>query len=155
MLKFEKKRIQKILSNVPFFKNLTEKDINDILAISETKRFSKDEIIFKEQSQGEEMYIIIDGKVEIFRTDNDGKDIEFQRMDKEGEFFGEMSLLDNMPRSASVKCLAETSVLVIKRTPFISHFEKFPKALTKIVQGISKRLRELNEKYIEQLKNKL
>lgn len=73
-------------------------------------RFSKDEYVCHEGQQGDSMYIVLQGSIGVYLTDLDGRQTEVSRIES-GGFFGEMSIFDKMPRSAS--CIAlEDSISV-------------------------------------------
>lgn len=78
--------------------------------------FEKDEIIFHEGDLGDYLYIIIDGQVDILKQ-KDGKETSIATLNK-GEFFGEMALLNERKRTATIKCLTPTNVLALRKSDF-------------------------------------
>ncbi len=111
-----------------------------------TQQFEAGELIFRQGQSGDSMYLIVSGKVEIYRN-KEGKETKLGRL-KPGEFFGEMALFDSKPRSASARTVGQTELQVIDRDAF--------KALMKdpivweMLEKMSGRIRQVDEK-IEEL----
>lgn len=119
-------------------------DILKLARISSIQKFSSDEIFFNEGDPGHEMFVILAGKVNVFINSVDGYPISIAKL-KAGDFFGEMSLLEGMPRSASVQALEETQVLVINKDNFQEVICQEPSLAFRIMKGLSNRVRKQNE----------
>ena len=117
-------------------------------SMTETKFFAKGEIIFKENSWELAMYDIKKGKVGIYV--NYGK--EDQKMLTEldaGKYFGEMGVIDAMPRTATAAALEDTEVTVIDSNDFEAYLSQDPEKIIDVFQKLCGRLRELSESYVE------
>jgi PPM family protein phosphatase len=136
------------LKKVPLFKNFSYKELNTLIEIIRVKIFGVNEFILKEGTSGEDMFVILSGEVDIMVDGN------IQDSLGPGRLFGEMSLIDKSPRSASIKTKQETRVMVISRTPLFTIFKKEPRIAMKIfwsfLQNMNKRLR-LNDEKVTQL----
>ena len=111
---------------------------------SELGRTYKDgEIICREGDQANSMYVIRSGKVDIIKRSSDGE-VKLTTL-KNGDIFGEMSLFDHMPRSATVKAVGETVILSIDKKGFFSKISNDPSLTFNILEGMSKRIRSLND----------
>src|SRR5438105_9032005 len=97
---------------------------------------------FEQVELGTEMYIILDGEVEIIKHIN-GESHILSRLEK-GDFFGEMALLENVPRSADAVAKGEVKALVINGSRFDEMLHKNPEIAVRIIRKYSKRLREAN-----------
>src|SRR5438067_7356143 len=97
---------------------------------------------FEQGELGTEMYIILDGEVEII-THINGESHILSRLEK-GDFFGEMALLENVPRSADAVAKSEVKALVINGSRFDEMLHKNPEVAVRIIRKYSKRLREAN-----------
>ena len=102
--------LENFIGKVPLFSSIPNSQIREVAACFHIVRFKKDDIIFNQGDQSGAMYIIGSGVVCIYGQKPDGYrlEIELQR----GDFFGEMSLLDQRPRSANVIALEKTNSLV-------------------------------------------
>ncbi|MBC9783215.1 DUF2225 domain-containing protein [Heliobacterium chlorum] len=108
------------------------------------KNYEADDIIVHEGEPGNEMYIILSGKVEVYIQSIDGFPIVITEL-QAGDFFGEMSLLEGLPRSASVRAIENTILLSISESNFESIMSRQPRLAFKVMKGLSARLRQLNE----------
>ncbi|MGR3304094.1 MAG: cyclic nucleotide-binding domain-containing protein [Candidatus Scalindua sp.] len=106
-------------------------------------------IIFEENSVGKEMYIIISGKVKIIKEKDTVETILATL--EEGEFFGEMSLFDNHPRSATVKAIGDIKLLEINQKNFLKKISKDPSLAFRILEKMSQRIRITDEKILSQV----
>jgi len=145
----EKMEIKKFLKNVPLFSELSEEDLEKLASIAQVKNYPKGSVIFQKDEVGNFFFLIGSGKVKIILETEEGKEGILSIL-YPTEFFGEMSLLDEEPRSASVVALEDTSVIVIRRDDFLSLLYKRPEIALKILKTLSLRLRKTN-KQIETL----
>lgn len=113
------------------------------------KDYKDGSIIFEENSVGKEMYIIISGKVKITKERNATETILATL--EEGEFFGEMSLFDNSPRSATVKAVGDVRLLEINQKNFLKKISKDPSLAFRILEKMSQRIRIVDEKVLNQV----
>jgi len=104
-------------------------------------------IIFEENSIGKEMYIIISGKVKIVKEKGTVETILATL--EEGEFFGEMSLFDNNPRSATVKAIGNIKLLEINQKDFLKRISNDPSLAFRILEKMSQRIRQTDEKLLD------
>jgi CheY-like chemotaxis protein len=109
------------------------------------KKFVKaGEILIKQGDKGDEMYWVVTGKLEAYKEDN-GKNIPLGTITA-GELVGEMSFIDHRERSAYVKAVEDSEVLVIPCSKFTKILESQPQWLKNLVKNLSLRLRETNKK---------
>lgn len=135
--------------SVPFFASLSDQELG-ILADSLRKRtFAKGMIIFHKDSPGRSLYIIASGKVRIFILSESGQEISV-RIYGRGDVFGELSILDGLPRSAGAAALEKTEVLTLDREDFLALLERFPRIALDIIATLSKRIRYTTT-YVESL----
>ncbi|NQV37706.1 MAG: cyclic nucleotide-binding domain-containing protein [Candidatus Marinimicrobia bacterium] len=136
------------LKQVPIFKGLSEREFLEIETIIHERAFHPKEIIFKRQAPGEAMYIIMAGDVEIYIEDhNDNKNVLATL--EQGDFFGELALLDNETRSATAAAIESSTILVFSQTDLESLIERKPSLGNKILLNLARvtgaRLRKTNE----------
>jgi CRP-like cAMP-binding protein len=105
--------------------------------------FAAGEYIFREGDLGTEMYIISEGKVEILNRLGD-QDRVLAVLEK-GDFFGEMSVLEDMPRAASARALTDTRLLQINGSTFDQMLQSNPEIAVRMMRKLSRRLRETDE----------
>jgi CRP-like cAMP-binding protein len=103
--------------------------------------FKKGEIIFAEGSCSDSVYIIEEGEVEIAHLKNDGS-LHILGILKSNDIFGEMGLIDDMPRSATAKALTDCRISIINKSKFDTLIQQQPELLKPILMILSQRLRE-------------
>lgn len=134
---------KKFLKNVPLFSDFSEEELDKLLAISKERTYPKDSIIFQRDEIGNFFFLICSGKVKVILETEEGKEGILSILYPK-EFFGEMSLLDGEPRSASIVALEDTSVILINRDDFLNLLYKHPEIALKILKTLSLRLRKAN-----------
>ena len=111
--------------------------------MSDTQRFKRGAIIIHEGTAGSYAYLIVSGSVEVSKQVGDEK-LVLSRLVK-GNIFGEMSLVDDKPRSATIVALEETEVIVISRERFESMLEQNPRSIIPLLKQVFQRVRYLNQ----------
>jgi len=110
------------------------------------KDYKDGDNIFEENSIGREMYIVLTGKVKVIK-EKDGVETTLATLE-EGEFFGEMSLFDNNPRSATVKALGNIKLLEINQKNFLKKISRDPSLAFRMLEKMSQRIRKTDDKIL-------
>ncbi|MFH0990304.1 MAG: Crp/Fnr family transcriptional regulator [bacterium] len=129
------------LQNVPLFEDLGVDELNKIAKLGVRKKYKRGNIVVLEQEMGAALFIIISGKVKIVRTDEEGREVILSIFGP-GEFFGEMSLLDGLARSASVVALAKAELFMIHRRDFLKLLHEHPQVAICLLGELTMRLRK-------------
>jgi HEAT repeat protein len=131
-----------LLKSAPLFSGLDSEELAALATIALEKEFLPGEIIFEQNQPAHHLYLLVHGKVEVFhKTDS----IEYPiAMLGEKECFGEMAILDDQPRSASIRALEPTTVLKIDRESFHELINERPQIAFAIFKILSGRLRQRN-----------
>jgi CRP/FNR family cyclic AMP-dependent transcriptional regulator len=137
------------LRNVLFFAGLSDQELQTLANSLEKRAFGKGMIIFHKRSPGDTMYIIESGKVRIFILSASGQEISVNIYGP-GNIFGELALLDGLPRSAGAIALEKTVTLTLHRDDFLRHLEAYPRMAQSIIEVLSARLRYTTA-YVESL----
>lgn len=133
-----------LLKQVPFFKGIEQEEMNSLLKITIFKTFPKNYFIVRHNNIGDSMFLILSGEVKISLFSESGREVILDIL-REGEFFGEMSLIDEMPRSANVITLGKVEALMIKRLDFENHLLSYPKISLNIMKELVRRLRRADD----------
>jgi len=128
------------LKGVDLFKTIPGEELSHIAQITDEVEYTSSQTIFKEGDQGDAMYLIIDGKVKV----HSGAQVFAELGEK--QCFGEMSILDAEPRSASVTALSDLSLLKIRREDFAEILADKPDISQGIIKVLTRRLREANRR---------
>jgi len=138
-----------MLRSVPLFAGLAEKELTTLAESLGKRAFGKGVIIFHEGSPGETMYLIESGKVRIFALTESGQEISVNIYGP-GEVFGELAVLDALPRSAGAVAIEDTVCLTLQRDDLLQVLENCPRLALSIIKVLSARLR-YTTRYVEGL----
>ena len=141
------------LRSIPFFEELSNKDIQSISKYCTDKVFKPGQILFDEGDPADMFYIIISGEVEVWKAFGT-EDEEMLAIHGHGKLFGEMALIDNLPRSATVKTRTHTRLLQIGEHDFQNMIRENSSVAFSIVRSLSSMMRKSNETFLEDLKER-
>jgi HD-GYP domain-containing protein (c-di-GMP phosphodiesterase class II) len=141
------------IQELPFFSDLDEIELNKILPFTKKHHYKPGSIIIEENTYAYTFSMILQGKVEIYKELEDGDEMIIDIL-TEGDFFGEMALLDEGLRSASVRALEITTILEISRENFEQLLNHAPFLAFRMMKELSKRLRETGKKLVSTLQEK-
>lgn len=130
-----------ILRNVPIFSSLNDETLLQIDQVCIKKNYQKGTIILFEHDEGNAFFFIVKGEVKISRESDDGREVILSLL-QDADVFGEMSLLDGMPRSANVTAMENTELYMIKREDFLELLNNHPDVSIALLEEITHRLRE-------------
>ncbi len=133
-----------ILKQLPLFQSLEDEDIEDLAPSIRVQSLKQGQTLFYKGDEGTALYIIKKGAIKIVLPSKIGDEIIVAIFTK-NDFFGEMALLDEEPRSANAIALEPTEVLVLNRNNFLSFLQTNRNAIKSILSALSKRLRQTDE----------
>ncbi len=99
-----------LLKRVPLFEELSDSELDALSQVALLRTFPKDRVVIMAEEEGDSLFVIHDGQVKVSIVSEDGREVILSILG-EGNFFGEMSLLDGHPRSANVTTTQETELL--------------------------------------------
>jgi CRP-like cAMP-binding protein len=132
------------LRAIPILSGISNDALDSVASLLIERRFPKFKTIVEEGELGDYMYIIVQGRVKVTKLSGDGREkiLEFLAA---GDFFGEMSLFDEAPRSASVETLSEVRALALGRTDFLGLLSRSPDLALSVIRELTRRLRQVDE----------
>lgn len=132
------------LKNVPFFAKLSPEELRDLAERLVPRRFGSGQVIFHLGDPGGLLYIITEGTVKISNATPDGQEALLAILGA-GDFFGELALLDDAPRSATAEALQSTQTVTLHRDEFIHFLGENPEFAYHVLQTLARRIRHLND----------
>jgi CRP/FNR family cyclic AMP-dependent transcriptional regulator len=129
-----------LLKSIPLFSELKDEDLREISKVSIRQEFKKDNMILIEEEIGSTMFILLSGRAKISRISDEGREVILSIL-SEGDFFGEMSLLDGQTRSANVVTLEDSDILIIRRENFLKMLHDYPQIAINLLKELAHRLR--------------
>lgn len=140
----------KILKELFVFRGLTPLELTQFNKILKTRKVKAGEVVIAEGEEGDAMFIIKAGEFEVCKGKGERKKI-LARLHP-GEHFGEMALIDRLPRSASVVAVSDGELLVIPKEPFLKILEEFENLKIRVyenfLESLCERLRTANELFL-------
>ncbi|HKS04837.1 MAG TPA: Crp/Fnr family transcriptional regulator [Gemmatimonadaceae bacterium] len=133
------------LATVPLFKGLSAQELQRFVDVTREKSYPKGSVILFEDDPGEALFIVRDGRVKVVLVGDDGREVILGVLGV-GDHFGELSLIDDQPRSAHVIAMEDASLLVLRREDFRRRVEETPAVAWSLMQEMSRRLRNADDK---------
>jgi CRP/FNR family cyclic AMP-dependent transcriptional regulator len=132
-----------LLANIPLFESLTDDDLSALAERMETVDYQPADVIFQQGDPGSTLYIIDDGAVEISHSSGSARSTLATLFT--GQYFGELSLFDRSPRSATATALKPTRIFTLEGEDLVEYVNRNPSAALRIIAEMSERLRQTNE----------
>lgn len=142
-MKDQAEQAAQTLQTVPYFSELPHEEVAELASLLVLRRFGHGQVIFHHGDPGGLLYIISRGKVKISYATQDGQEALLAILGA-GDFFGELALLDDSPRSATAEALESTESLTLHREDFRTYLGKNPDFTMHVLQTMAKHIRRLN-----------
>ena len=133
------------LRRVPLFAELSDAEIDRVAELARERTYPKSSVILFEDDPGDALYVVVTGAVKVVLVGEDGREVILSVL-KEGDFFGEMALIDDEPRSAHVIAMEDANLLVLRREDFQNRLREAPGMAVGLLRALSRRLREADDK---------
>ena len=134
-----------VLKRVPLFNDLSEAEVSRFADVTREREYPKNSVILFEDDPGDALYIVSTGQVKVVLIGEDGREVILSVLG-DGDFFGEMSLIDDEPRSAHVIAMKDSQLLVLRRDDFQHQLQQHPSVALKLLRVLVQRLRRADEK---------
>lgn len=129
---------------VSLFEGLSEGDLGMLAQHSVTRSYPKNAILINEGDRSDSLYVIESGKVKVFVSDEEGREMILNIL-APGDYFGELALIDDAPRSASVMTLQPTKLVMISRADFQQCLRDSPEMAYNLIRNMAQRIRGLTD----------
>ncbi len=136
--------IAEVLRKVPLFSGLEKEDLNALASIVTRKEFAKRETLFHQGDPGEEFMILTEGSVKVELMNAEGKELTLTILTP-FQFLGELALLDDVPRSATVVSMEQSALLSINKRDFARVLENYPRMSIPMLRQLTRRVRVLTD----------
>jgi CRP-like cAMP-binding protein len=135
---------RQLLRSVALFEGLSDRELDMLLALTTTKKLKKRAFLFRKGDPGNALFAVMEGRLKATGEGREGKEVVLSFMDP-GEVIGEIALLDQQPRSATVQAVEDAALLTLHRRDLIPFLDRNPKAAVKLAAVLAKRIRNLTE----------
>ena len=135
---------KELLRSVDLFQGLGEEAIASLAAKLQELRLAKNSLLFSHGDEGDRLFLVVEGRAKAILNNIDGKETILAFFDA-GDSFGEMSLIDGRPRSASVCTTEATFFYALSRRDFLEHLKTNPVSTLRVLDDVCSRLRSATE----------
>lgn len=135
---------RELIRRVTIFATVPDADLDALAGAMVEHNYEKDALIVGADDPGDALYVIASGRVKVVLYGESGREVILSVL-KEGDFFGEMALLDNQPRSANVRAIEPCKVFMLQREPFHAVLRSGPHVAIPILAEMSRRLRRADD----------
>lgn len=133
-----------ILEKVEIFEGLLPQELEVLSARSVVRTYPKNTVIINEKDHADSLYIIESGKVKVYCSDKNGKEFIMNTL-VNGDYFGELALLDDDKRSASVRTMEKSSFCIIYKDDIHQLLEQHPNIAKTLIRNLTRRVRKLTQ----------
>jgi len=137
------------LETIGLFSGLLAEEMQSLEQTAEIRAYRPREVIFQEGDPGDGIYVVVEGEVQVSTLVSESERRVLTRV-APGDFFGEMAILDDRPRSATAQAECDTKVYFLHRDDLLRILEHSPKLAVSLLREFSLRLRDFNKKYVEE-----
>jgi len=134
-----------LLKGIHIFEGLAISELAAIATVTEEMTVPAGETVIREGEPGDSMYLVVKGEVSVTKAKAGGEELELDRI-KGGDYFGEMALFDEAPRSATIRTLQDSRFLALYKREFTESVREYPQIALQICKVLSQRMRNLQGK---------
>jgi CRP-like cAMP-binding protein len=135
-------RERNLLRSVSIFSDLDGTSAAALERLADLREYPDGAVVVSQDDPGDSLFVLVSGRVKVVLYGDSGREIILSIFKAPGDFFGEMSLLDNQPRSATVIAAERSRLLVLSRRDFQAHIESHPRTALRVLTELSRRLRQ-------------
>jgi len=132
------------LRRVPLFAQLGDDDLARVAAMARERPYPRNSVIVFEDDPGDALFVVAQGQVKVVLVGEDGREVILAVLGP-GDFFGELALIDDEPRSAHVIAMDDAQLLVLRRDDFHQALESHPRLALALLRTLSRRLRHADD----------
>ena len=133
-----------LLAGISIFENLQTDELEQLSALLRSRRYARNEVIFHQGDVGTALYIVRKGQVAIRLSSDEGKEAILALLDR-GDVFGELSLLDDEPRSTDAVAREEVDLLTLQREDFRRFLEERPHLSMRLLSALTRMVRRVTQ----------
>jgi len=135
-----------MFDQVPLFSALSSDDLNALESYANQKSYRKNTIIISKGDESHALFVLVSGKVRIFASDEEGKEIVLNFLDQPGSYLGELALIGDTERTASAITVQDSKLLVLSKQDFIRAVKENPEIAFTLIKDLAARVRLLTDK---------
>ncbi|WP_187359923.1 Crp/Fnr family transcriptional regulator [Chitinolyticbacter meiyuanensis] len=135
--------VRAFLTQIPIFEDFSDADLEVVMHAAVKRQLPKGSFLFREDDPAEAMYLQMEGRTRSFTSDNQGKEFVFQ-IGEPGSVYGEISMIDDAPRSWSVQVEEDSTFIMFSKQDFRTALETYPQLKDKLILNLARIIRQLS-----------
>ncbi len=135
-----------MLEKVPLFSSLPQEALHTLEAHSSVKSYRKNTVIIERGDESTSLYVLESGKVRVYMSDEDGKEVVLNVMEAPGAYFGELALVGDTERTASVMTMEDAKLRIISKQDFSACLKDNPQIALELIQHLVRQVKTLTER---------
>ncbi len=135
-----------MLENIPLFSSLPHEDIQALESHSNVKSYRKNTVIIERGDESNSLYVLEGGKVRVYVSDQDGKEVVLNVLEAPGAYFGELALVGDTERTASVMTVEDSKLRIISKQEFSACLADNPKIALELIHDLVKQVKTLTDR---------
>lgn len=132
-----------MFAEIPLFQNLSPEQLEHLRTLTHECSYARNSVIITQGERSNSLYVVLEGRLKVYATDEEGRQTLLAFLNQ-GDFFGELSLLDGQPRSASVMTVAKSRLLCLTQDAFQRFINDHPGQMLAMLRVLALRLRALD-----------
>ena len=133
-----------LLAKVPVFSGFASRELEALVPAARAEQWKPRQEVFHKGDPGSQLYVVVTGRLKALTTSMDGDDVVFNIIGP-GEVFGEIALLSEGPRTATIRAIDKCELLVLDRRDFLSFLKKTPDAAVRMLSVLAERIKRASE----------
>jgi CRP/FNR family cyclic AMP-dependent transcriptional regulator len=138
--------VHEVLEKVPLFSSLPQEALHTLEAHSSVKSYRKNTVIIERGDESTSLYVLESGKVRVYMSDEDGKEVVLNVMEAPGAYFGELALVGDTERTASVMTMEDAKLRIISKQDFSACLKDNPQIALELIQHLVRQVKTLTER---------
>jgi CRP/FNR family cyclic AMP-dependent transcriptional regulator len=135
-----------MLRNVPLFAGLTDETLQTLESHANLKSYRKNTVIIEKGDESNALYALVSGKVRIYIADDEGKEVVLNVFSEPGDYFGELALIGDTERTASVMTMEDSKFLVISKQDFTTFLASDPQISLALIRHLVEQVKTLTDR---------
>jgi CRP/FNR family transcriptional regulator, cyclic AMP receptor protein len=135
-----------MLRQIPLFFGLSDEELRTLESHAVPKTYRKNTIVIEKGDDSTSLYVLMSGKVRIYVADDEGKELVLSIFDEPGACFGELALVGDTARTASVMTMEDSKLLVISKQDFISYLGSNPQVALALIRHLVEQVKSLTDR---------
>ena len=135
-----------MLNMIPLFAGLSNAELRTLESHAVQKTYRKNTVVIEKGDESTSLYVLVSGKVRVYVADDEGKEVVLNLLDEPGAYFGELALVGDTERTASVMTMEDSKLLVISKQDFLACLGNNPQIALALIHHLVEQVKSLTDR---------